>query len=152
MRKLYTFFVNTQALHTKKYDTRPTFKQSFNCLERRVLLLQFRCRIKGWELFLPNYLPIDRGRLIGITSFPKVLDYVKCKRYRPGFELSSQCPFPMTATITPRKHLVVMLQILISTKSIVTTSLQLLPDPLWLSVIVSVRILLIGKMYLSKNN
>ena len=81
------------------YDTRSIFKHSLTGLNSEFSFSQTSCHTKAKEPSLPYYLPIAGGRIIGFIPFPRVL--VLCNQSRPGFELVSPCPFPMTITITP---------------------------------------------------
>ena len=60
------------------------------------------CHTKAEELYLPYYLPIAGGRIIGFIPFPRVLVLCEKQSVEPGYELVSSCPFPMMITITPR--------------------------------------------------
>ena len=59
---------------------------------------------KGMNPSLPYYLSIAGGR-VGFIPFPRVLALSEMQLPRPGFELGTTSPFPITLTITPRASL-----------------------------------------------
>ena len=55
------------------YDTRSIFKRSFTGLNSEFSFSSTSCPTKAKELSLSYYLPIARGRIIGVIPFPSVL-------------------------------------------------------------------------------
>ena len=79
-----------------------SFKQSLINLNTDLSFSWTGCLTKVKESSLPYYLPIAWENL-WIHTFPREYHrYVKCKQFRPGFELVSPCQFPTTEAITPR--------------------------------------------------
>ena len=67
--------INTFTNHSVRvgYDTRPIFKKSLTGLNSEFSFSLTCCLTKAEEPSLPYNLPIARGRINGLITFPRVL-------------------------------------------------------------------------------